>query len=370
MNLAEEDQDIMGDKTFRLSGTAVPHDAAWMLDEMCEHFVEHATVERSGSSALLKSPLGTASFELVDGRIRIAIAAPTGQFLQLAQNSIAEHMFYFAGEKPLELTWSDVAEPKPLPNFREVTVVRTQEVTPHMRRVVFRCEDVSPFIGGGMHVRLLIPPKNRTPVWPVMGADGRLSWPKGEDELVVRVYTIRFVDTERKELWVDFLQHPMPGVSTPGADFACDAFAGQTVAFLGPGGGDMPEAKAMLLSGDESALPAIARIIAEAPAGTRIRAIVELEDEKEEQPLPGAGEIDVLWLHRKDYRPGAPNRLVELTRDAIASADGETFVWVACEKDDLRVIRALLKERKHDRRRMYAAWYWERSQSASASEAA
>jgi NADPH-dependent ferric siderophore reductase len=364
MSLVVEEQDIAGAQAYRLTGLAVPTDAPWMLDEMCEHFVEHATVEREGNKAFMTSALGTAAFALVDGRIRIEIAAPTSQSLQLSQNSIAEHMFYFAGETPLELSWSVSAEAKPLPNFREATVVRAEDVTPHMRRVILRCEDVSPFIGAGMHVRLLLPPEGRTPVWPTMGEDGRLDWPTGDNELAVRVYTIRFVDTERHELWIDFLQHPMPDVPTPGADFARDARPGQLIGMLGPGGGNMPAAKSMILAGDESALPAIARIVKEAPRGTCMQVMVEVEDEREEQPMPTEGEIEIRWLHRRTYSPLERSPLVQSTLAAIEASGPETFVWVACEKDDLRIVRNALKARGHDRKRMYAAWYWERAKAS------
>ncbi|MGB3389640.1 MAG: SIP domain-containing protein, partial [Pseudaminobacter sp.] len=52
--------------------------------------------------------------------------------------------------------------------------------------------------------------------------------------------------------------------------------------------------------------------------------------------------------------------LAEEARRAIASIDDGTFVWAACEKEDVRLIRALLKSRRHDRKNMYIAWYWER----------
>ncbi len=230
-----------------------------------------------------------------------------------------------------------------------------------MRRVKFSCADVSPFIGGDMHVRILVPPKGRTPIWPGLRDDGRVDWPEGEDALLVRVYTIRKVDQERGELWVDFFQHPAPGVLTPGADFARDAKAGDRLAFLGPGGGDLPLAREILLVGDESALPAIARIAAEVPPDTRMRAIIEVQDEAEEQrfhrPEPGSALAASQILCRCN-----PDRLFDAAKAAIASVDDETFVWVACEKDDVRLIRSLLKQRGHDRRRMYVAWYWERGQ--------
>ncbi len=345
---------------FKLSGVALPRDAAAMFGEICEHFVEHAEVQRRDDLALLKSKAGTAEIRIQDRKLLIELSCPSEQALQMSRTMLAEHLFYFAGDDPFELTWSDPAALAVLPNIHEVTVVSAEDVTPHMRRVKFACDDVTPFIGGDMHVRLLVPPKGRTPVWPGLRADGRVAWPEGEDELLVRVYTIRTVDIEMRELWIDFLQHPASGIKTPGADFARDAAPGQQVALLGPGGGNLPVAQFILLAGDESALPAIARIAEEVPASTRLQAIIEVADETEEQTLSSAGSLNVRWLHRRHYADGARSVLLEEAKHAVAATEGESFVWFACEKEDVRAMRTFLKARRHDRKSMYVAWYWER----------
>lgn len=345
---------------FKLSGIAETVDVRSMLDQMCEHFVEHAEVRRTGDFALMTSEAGIATMQAEQGRILIELACPSEQALQMSRTSIAEHMFYFAGGEPFDLKWSGAPRPAPLPNLHHVTVVSAEDVTPLMRRVRFSCADVAPFIGGDMHVRLLVPPAGRTPVWPSIREDGRIGWPQGDDALLVRAYTIRAVDVERGELLVDFVQHPAPGVSTPGADFARDAQPGMQVALMGPGSGHLPAASSIFLAGDESALPAIARIVAEVPAGTRLRAIIEVADEAEEQPLPTAGTLDLRWLHRNATAAHAGDTLADTITAALAGLDDATFVWVACEKEDVRQVRAFLKNRGHDRKQMYVAWYWER----------
>lgn len=346
---------------FTLSGVALPKDPMRILDEMCEHFVEHAEVQRSSDLALLKTRFGTASIRQQDEKLLIDLNCPSEIALQATRTSIVEHMFYFAGEDPFELNWAEPVAATLLPNIHEVTVTAVENVTPHMRRVKFACADVRPFIGGEMHVRILVPPKGRQPVWPGYRADGRVAWPEGEDQLLVRVYTIRAVDPERRELWIDFLQHPLPDIKTPGADFARDCRPGDRLALLGPGGGGLPAMDRMLMVGDESALPAIARIVAEVPAGTHMQVIIEVEDASEEQPLPTSGSIDIRWLHRKNYRADTRGILAEAAKAAIVAIGNEAFVWVACEKEDVRSIRAFLKSRKHDPKAMYVAWYWERN---------
>ena len=95
-----------------------------------------------------------------------------------------------------------------------------------MRRVKVACDDVTPFIGSDVHVRVLIRPRGgRQPGrgWTMMDA---LRGQGGDDEIVARVYTIRAVDCEKRQLWIDFLQHPAPGMKTPGGDFARDAQPG------------------------------------------------------------------------------------------------------------------------------------------------
>jgi NADPH-dependent ferric siderophore reductase len=345
---------------FKLDGSALAVDPDHMMDEMGEHFVEHAEVSRTADLLLMTSDYGRVTIERVDERLAIALSCPSEEALQVVRNSIAEHMFYFAGEDPLELTWSAPASRDIVPNLHVVTVIGAENVTPHMRRVRFSCEDVAPFIGGAMHVRILVPPRGRKPVWPGYGVDGRIAWPKGEDALVVRPYTIRGVDRGRGELWIDILQHPIPGAATPGADFARDAKTGDVVALLGPGSGSLPEAGSILMIGDESSLPAMARIAEEVPAGTNIRAIIEVSDAREEQPLSSAGTIDVTWLHRGSYPAGATGVLRAAAAKAIEAADPQTFMWIACEKEDVRALRALLNGRGHDRGLRYAAWYWER----------
>ncbi len=269
---------------FTLSGTAVPLDPTRMLDDLCAQFVEHSDVRRSGNAATLANQSGKADIRSEDGRLSIQLSCPTAATLQMVRNAIAEHLFIIAGDEPLELTWADMPKPSALPDFREIRVVSAFNVTPHMRRLTVACDDVAHFRDGGLHVRLLIPQKDRAPVWPSTRSDGRIEWPKGEDELTVRIYTIRSIDLVRREMDIDFVLHKPSGHPMPGADFALNARPGDIAGLLGPGGGSVPDAAEMILAGDETALPAISRIAAETPAGRRLVALVEVENAAEEQP--------------------------------------------------------------------------------------
>jgi NADPH-dependent ferric siderophore reductase len=130
------------------------------------------------------------------------------------------------------------------------------------------------------------------------------------------------------------------------------------VGLLGPGGGGVPDATDLLLAGDETALPAIARIAAAMPAAARLRIFIEVEDAFEEQPLPTAASCQIVWLHRAS---GAAGRLAGIVREQLAADRASPFVWVACEQEVARAIRIFLKtEIAYDRDRFTVAAYWQR----------
>lgn len=341
-----------------LSGVAYPADVNAMLAEICEHFVEHSDVVVSEQGASLRSEDWAIDVTTADERLMIEIRTENDQMLAATRTMFAEHLFYFAGDEPFTLEWSIPAPKVRPPGFHEATVVGSQIVTPRMRRVILAVDDVTPFVGGDMHVRVLVPPVGRVPVWPKLQENGRIGWPEGEDELLVRVYTIRSVDQEANHVSIDFLQHPKPGVATPGADFARDVEAGQRVALMGPGGGSLPAAKSILFSGDETALPAIARMVEEAPVGTTIKAIIEVEDAGEEQAISHGEPVSVEWLHRSTYPQKGSGSLVERLKAEIDQTSRETFVWFAGEKSDVRTIKRYLAEKDRDRKQQYVAWYW------------
>ncbi|MFN7091417.1 MAG: DUF2218 domain-containing protein [Allorhizobium sp.] len=341
----------------KLSGIARPADVGAMLAEICEHFVEHSDVAHADGVATLKSEDWTINIVTAEDVLQIEISTLGEEALAVTRTMFAEHLFYFAGDEPFSLEWSKPAAKVKPPGFHEATVVGVEDVTPRMRRVTLSVADVSPFLVRNMHVRLLVPPRGQTPVWPHLQENGRIGWP---DELLVRIYTIRCVDAQARHIALDILQHPAEGVATPGADFARDAEIGQQVAIMGPGGGGLPEAQKIFFAGDESALPAIARMVEEAPPGVAMRAIIEVEDANEEQALRGQAPIHVEWLHRSSHTGTDAHPLVDKVKAALEDVNAETFVWFAGEKADVRTIKRHLAQKGRDRRRQYIAWYWEK----------
>ncbi|NLS19318.1 siderophore-interacting protein [Rhizobium sp. P40RR-XXII] len=344
---------------FTASGVATHKDAGQLLDQFCARFAEHVTITRSEAGACIETVIGSADIAVSNDRLDIKLRCPTAAMLFTIRSMVAENLFELSTSNTLALYWADGPQPSAIPNFREISVVDAYDITPHMRRVVVATDDARHFVEGGMHVRLLLPPKGRTPVWPHTEPDGRIHWPKGDDALTIRAYTIRGIDLDRGEMNIDFVVHE--GDNVPGATWAMIARPGDRAGLIGPGGGGVPTARKLILAGDETALPAIARIAASVPVDAELRIFLEIADKQEEQPLTSSASMDVTWLHRNGAAAGMTDTLERILRDIVPSADPETYVWVACEQKQARAIRAFVKNGiARDPCTFSIAAYWQR----------
>ncbi len=316
-----------------------------VMEKLCDYFTEFGSVSRAERSARLEIAYGSISLEVDEGSLNLLAEGRDPTCLAYVKMSVAEHLLTFAADDKPRLVWSgDGAAGTPLPYFREMRVVSAANITPRMRRVRLSGHDLARFATGGLHVRLLIPPlPGVAPRWPVTGEDGRPVWPSGGDRPIVRIYTIREIDVARGEISIDVVLHE--GEDTPGSSWAKQAAPGDVIGLMGPGGGDIPAADWYLLAGDETALPAISRILASLPAGCRATAVIEVADRSEEQPLHSAAALDVRWVHRD----GAPAGTTSLIEDAVRGiglpSDGmRRFIWAGCEQKSCRCLKKLLRK--------------------------
>lgn len=350
---------MMHARDFTASGTATHEDAGQLLEQFCARFAEHVTITRSASGARLETVIGSADIAVSSNRLDIQLRCPTAAMLFTIRSMVAENLFELAAHHPLDLNWADGPQSSIIPNFREVRVVDAYGITPHMRRVVVATDDIRHFVEGGLHVRLLIPPRDREPVWPHTEEDGRIHWPKGDDALTIRAYTIRSIDLARGQMNIDFVVHE--GDNVPGATWALNARPGDRAGLIGPGGGGVPTARKLILVGDETALPAIARIAAAMPANAELRVILEVADRLEEQPLTSDAAMNITWLHRDGAPAGTTGALERIVRNIVPTCDPETYVWVACEQTEARAIRSFMKgERAKEQASFSVAGYWQR----------
>ncbi len=243
-----------------------------------------------------------------------------------------------------------------------LTVADVRDVTPSVRRVVLS-GSAAAVAAAGPTVNLLVPRVgDAAPRWPRVQRDGRIVWPEGSHGVALRSYTARRQDPGAGIVEIDFVLHG----DGPAATWAAAARPGAVLAFAGAASlADRP-ARWLPLVGDETALPAISRILAEAAPTTVGTVLVEVAGPAEEQPLAAPAGITVRWLHRGAVLPGESTLLA----DAVAALDrpegDDVFAWVAAESAAVRTIRADLRGRWGlGRAQHHAIGYWRRGRAMS-----
>jgi NADPH-dependent ferric siderophore reductase len=253
-----------------------------------------------------------------------------------------------------------VTAPDPTRPVDVLTVTSVRDVTPSVRRVVLSGTREA-VVAAGPTISLLVPRVgDPAPRWPSVQRDGRIVWPEGAHGVSLRSYTARRQEPDRGEVEIDFVLHG----DGPAATWAGAAGPGTTVAVAGGGPlGDRP-AGWLLLAGDETALPAITRILASASPSTRGIALVEVADAAEEQPLPAPEGVAVRWLHRDGTPPGEGTLLTDAVAELARPDDEDVFAWVAAESATVRAVRADLRSRWGlGRAQHHAIGYWRRGRA-------
>ncbi|CAH1693062.1 Siderophore-interacting protein [Hyphomicrobiales bacterium] len=316
-----------------------------IIAELCDHMVEHgAEVEARGDERILNVRGACARFSGQGRATVVGLSAPSLEGLYFLRMAVAAHLKEFAGASARTILWTgdggDLARP---PNFRILRLQAIRDLTPHMRRLTLAGDDVARFAPlDALHVNVLVQrPELSEPQWPRVGPDGLIAWSDPSTRPAFRKYTISAVDLPAGTVAIDFVLHPDAG---PGAALAERAVIGEEVGTIGPGGGGLVAADWYLLAGDETALPAIARMLAHLPPTARGLAFIEVADEREIQPLEHDTQIRVAWLFRNGAMAGTTPLLIDAVEAAVFPTDGSrVYVWVGCEFDAFRAIRTHLR---------------------------
>lgn len=258
------------------------------------------------------------------------------------------------------------------PTLREVEVIRVADLTPGMRRITLSGAQLGEFVSAGgfaqpafastgfdddIHLVFRYP-GHASPVLPVQ-KENRLDLPRNPRPLS-REYTVRRWDAEAGELDVDFVQHGI-GVGTT---WAYRAQAGDRIHFYGPSSSRaLPEdADWLLVAGDDTTIPAIARLLDELPDAARAQVFIEVAEEShrlELRELPG---VEVTWLVRGGSEAGTTIHLVGAVKN-MAWWDGRPFAWLAGERTAVRDLRRhLVEDRGVPKPDIDFTGYWRRGE--------
>ncbi|AYD02973.1 siderophore-interacting protein [Neorhizobium sp. NCHU2750] len=263
--------------------------------------------------------------------VTIEISSPEQRLLQTLQGSLTE----LFEECLLCPKWDEVAEGALAPGMALMQVASVTRRSPGFTRVRLEGHDAERFGTGSYHFRLLIPRRGRPPCWPRIAASGRTVWPEGDDALHRPCYTtVAYGDN-----WLEFDIFHHTG--SPTSDWVKEDPTGRTVGIIGPGGGACPEGDKLVLFGDETAMPAIIRMLQDAPG--EVRAFIKAS-------------ADNLCELAGDPRVSIVANLTEAL--AETEFDAGTYVWFAGHADDAKIARTQLLERGMNKRDFTAAAYW------------
>jgi NADPH-dependent ferric siderophore reductase len=228
---------------------------------------------------------------------------------------------------------------------RALTVKRVDKIAAHMIRVTLG-GDLEGFTSLGFddHVKLFFP-NGKT------GDDGQ---PQSDS----RDYTPRRYDPAAGTLDIEFVIHD----AGPATRWAMQAQQGQPLQIGGPRGSFIiPNAFDWhLMIGDDTALPAIARRLAELPAGTCAVVLAEVDNAADELEFASAADVSVTWAHRNGAEAGTSDVLAR-TLKSMKLPEGDYYAWVAAESLIAKALRAqLIADHGANPKWMRAAGYWRR----------
>jgi len=180
-------------------------------------------------------------------------------------------------------------------------VVRSEQLAPHLVRVVLGGRGFDMFKPNDFtdaYVKLVfVEPDVDVAALPQPLTLDSFNGLPAERRPVVRTYTVRTVDTERREITIDFVVHGEHGVAGP---WAAAATPGQPAYLMAPSGAYAPAPAAAwhLLAGDEAALPAIGAAL-EALADDAVgKVFLEVGGPDDQIALTAPPGVEVTWVYR------------------------------------------------------------------------
>ncbi|WP_312178611.1 siderophore-interacting protein [Arthrobacter sp.] len=248
-------------------------------------------------------------------------------------------------------------------------VLRREQLSPNMVRLIIGGQGFDSFEPNGRtdaYCKIWFGPDGRPLDGSVSLEDlrertDRENWP------VSRTYTARWVDTEKRELAMDFVVHGTEGLAGP---WAAAAQPGDPVTFGGPGGAFSPDPDAdwYLFAADESALPAAAAALEALDADAVGHALIEVDGPADELPLQVPAGITLTWLHRG----GSASHGALLTEavGALAWLSGRVQVFSHGEREAMKALREIFFTRHGlERSQVSLSGYWAAGRSEDAFQA-
>lgn len=257
-----------------------------------------------------------------------------------------------AVESAAQVAVESAAETDERPSYAlaRAQVHAVQRVSPNFVRITFGGDELNELGTPGetfdARIKLVFPPASGRV--PDLGSDphdwyGTWLAVPAEERGSMRTYSVRILRVgEQTEIVVDFVLHLQPGLTGPASSWASQAAVGDEILLIGPRRGrrdhggiefEPGDASSILLAGDETAAPAIARILEDSPADTRGIAFIEVPSPHDILAIEVPVGVEVHWLPRGEADHGL--RLIPTVLDYLGAStdivvrdlDGEELVW-------------------------------------------
>lgn len=321
-----------------------------------------------------------------------------------------------ATERADQTTAQDVVPEQPYRMF-DVTVSRVTRLCPSFIRITFTGDDLDGFADNGkdQRIKFLLPaPCGGWEYLDRQNPDWFTSWRALPEERrnPLRTYTVRAVRQDLREVDVDIVLH---GDTGPASRWANGAKPGSPLVIMGPnaaytdgphGGLEFnPPARshALLLAGDETAVPAIAAICESLPDDAVGEVFLEVPHPEDRWTLAAPAGVRISWLPREDREHGdvlvpavkeAADRLlamgvrassdvapaselpdVDIDADILwevpvdasghpLEQDTVLYAWLAGEAGSIKTLRRyLVSEKGVDRKAVAFMGYWRRGRA-------
>ncbi len=248
--------------------------------------------------------------------------------------------------------------PRRQPPVQHVLAVRNTEwLTPHLVRVVLEGESLAGFADNGhtdAYVKLLFADPGIEPPYDLAAL-------RAGQQVAVRTYTVRWADRAARRLAIDFVTHGDTGVA---AVWAARAVPGDRLVLSGPGGAYAPEPDTAwhLFAGDLSAVPAIAASLEAMPGHATGVAYLEVGDPADVLDLKCPEQVSVRWLVNTDLDDAA--FLARAVDGGPWPAAVEAVrAFVHGEREAVKAVRAVLRDRGVPRESVSISAYWARGRT-------
>lgn len=246
--------------------------------------------------------------------------------------------------------------------IRSGQVVAKKMLTPSFVRITVAGAELDDFVSSGAadHCKLFFADPTTGTVHVPTITDGSITRPES-GPVVARDYTPRAYRPATADgpaqLDLDFFLHADGG---PASTWARTCATGDRLSIAGPRGSRaLPSGvRRLVLAGDETALPALARWIEDVPDDIEIVAFGQISTDSDAAYLEPAHvhRAKVIWL------PHDPERLDRAIRD-LGQLDAHTLVWASGEASGLIPIRRYLRrELGLPAAQVQLSGYWKRGE--------